>query len=295
MARRKKIAEPDNHERWLVSYADFITLLFAFFVVMYSISSVNEGKYRVLSDSMEAAFREPAKSMEPIQIVRAQENAMSIANAYVEFPIPKNYTPFNIDSNDNTVTNNSDVATLDEGDWEFDQASEQIGEITGEVEESMETLIDDELINVRRDRLWMEVEIKDSLLFTSGSAEPSPQAQDILSELAQIFVDFPNQIHVEGFTDNLPITNSVFPSNWELSSARAAAVVRLFEEYGIEPFRMASVGYGEHQPITENVTVEGRAQNRRVVIVVVGNLENEVAAARFSDLNILRQRAQESE
>ena len=95
----------------------------------------------------------------------------------------------------------------------------------------------------------------------------------LLLKLSDSFVDLPNRIHIEGFTDNEPINTPAFPSNWELSSARAAAVVRLFERNGVEPSRLASIGYGEYHPISENQTDEGRARNRRVVMVVLASLE----------------------
>ena len=139
------------------------------------------------------------------------------------------------------------------------------------MEKALAALIDKDLVNVRRNKFWMEVEIKTSLLFPSGSAQIASSATATLSKVAVILGRYPNPIHVEGFTDNKPIRTLTFPSNWELSAARAASVVRLFSSAGIKPERMAAIGYGEHQPAADNATPEGRNTNRRVVLVVLAD------------------------
>jgi chemotaxis protein MotB len=122
---------------------------------------------------------------------------------------------------------------------------------------------------VRRHDLWIEIELKDRILFPSGAAELLPAARQPLEEVRKVIERFPYPVRVEGHTDNLPVRRKApFPSNWELSAARAASVVRLFQEEGIDPGRMAVVGYGEHHPIADNGTPQGRAQNRRVVIAI---------------------------
>jgi chemotaxis protein MotB len=133
----------------------------------------------------------------------------------------------------------------------------------------MSNLIQQDLIAVRRNDLWVEVEIKTSILFPSGSSRLQQEALPILSEIAKILKDFPNPIRVEGFTDSVPINTVAFPSNWELSAGRAASVVHLFTKEGVEPRRMASIGYGEYRPVADNSTAEGRNKNRRVVIVIL--------------------------
>lgn len=277
MARKQKHEEHENHERWLVSYADFITLLFAFFVVMYAVSSVNEGKYRVLSDSLNAAFRAQPHSFMPIPVGSTEEQGpgkqpMQGKPSLIPLPIP-------------VVPEDQAYADVTKFDGQTDepppeQAAEQrnpakaapdvnMEKIADEIAQAMGGLIKDDLINVRRDERWLEVEIKSSILYPSGSARLSPPAYPVLEKLAQILARFPNPIHVEGFTDNIPIHNLAFLSNWELSAARAASVVHLFTEYGVAPQRMAAIGYGEFKPIADNATPEGRAKNRRVVLVVM--------------------------
>ena len=273
MARKKKHEDHENHERWLVSYADFITLLFAFFVVMYSVSAVNEGKYRVLSDSLVAAFRSPAKSLDPVQMgnpMRAppvphqDQNPMAPARPGT---MPQLTKPIQVGD---PVTR---MAAAAEAQAKIDtERAKAITQMAKEMEQALATLIDQDLVSVRRSKFWMEVEIKTSILFPSGSAQLAPSATDTLKKVAEILNRYPNPIHVEGFTDNKPIRTLAFPSNWELSAARAASVVRLFSSSGIKPERMAAIGYGEHQSIADNATPEGRNANRRVVLVVLADL-----------------------
>lgn len=287
MSRKKKHEEHENHERWLVSYADFITLLFAFFVVMYSISSVNEGKYRVLSESMVAAFRSSARALQPIQVGELVRSPHNPIQSIMETPIPPVYRPIVIDTP--FAVEREETLVVDDRDWALDAAEQQMGVIADDVEAAMAPLIADELVSVRRNRLWLEVELNTSFLFESGSAGPSIDAELILLQLAKVLKGLPNRLHVEGFTDNLPIRSASFPSNWELASARAAAVVRMFAAYGVAPERMASIGYGEFRPVASNDTELGRRKNRRVVLVILANLEGDTTAASVTDFELLRQ------
>jgi chemotaxis protein MotB len=268
MARKKKPEEHANHERWMVSYADFITLLFAFFVVMYSISVVNQGKYKVLSESLVAAFKDPKKSLEPIQvgeIVRAPADLPDLGSnpqPIVSRPInPRNLPEIDQLSSDDLI-----------------DVSEQLDEIQRSVEEAMKDLIEEGLISVRRSQFWLEIEINTSILFNSGRSVLFPQIISVLQRLARIMVGLPNQVHVEGYTDTVPIETEKFESNWELSGGRASTVVRLFQDTGIEPERLAAIGYGENHPIGDNSTVEGRAKNRRVVVVVLAQLNKDAGS-----------------
>ncbi len=273
MARKKKHEGHENHERWLVSYADFITLLFAFFVVMYSMSSVNEGKYRVLSESMNAAFRPITHSLTPIQMgtpVRSMlvQEFPVIANV----PQPVNIVPF-IPGKSEEVVQVEEVLDGEEGSA-AGYGDSTLAYLGNEIAEDFEELISAEQVDVRQNPFWLEIEIKSNILFPSGSATLSEAAGEILANMGGILSRYPNPMVVEGFTDNMPIQNSIFPSNWELSSARAASVVRLFEQSGVESIRMSSAGFGEHRPKADNDTVEGRAQNRRVIVVVMADLQS---------------------
>ena len=280
MARKKRIEEHENHERWLVSYADFITLLFAFFVVMYSISSVNEGKYRVLSDSIVAAFRDPSRSLEPIQIGDLTRSSMQSESIFdrnkplIEiFQVPLPAQPDEQGSQDKHKNGQSG----DDAQADNNEADAAANALADAIQDAMSDLVDDGLIEVRRDKRWIEVEIKSSILFPSGSAILSAQSEPVLRQLADKLRDLDNIIHVEGFTDDVPINNFDFFSNWELSASRAASVVHLFTRLGIDPQRLAAIGYGEFRPVASNDTPEGRAKNRRVVLVIMSGSDARVS------------------
>ncbi|HHJ37889.1 MAG: hypothetical protein AXA67_02030 [Methylothermaceae bacteria B42] len=238
--------EHENHERWLVSYADFITLLFAFFVVMYAISSLNEGKYKVLAESLDKAFKEPSqKTLDPIQIGET----------------PKTVNPLD------ALVNAAKPVT--EPVSEEGQEQIKLQKISEQIEEVLAPYVDDDLVAVTRNEFWVAVEMKSGMLFASGSAKLSKAADPVLSKLAEIVREMPdNPIYIEGHTDNVPIQTREFPSNWELSAARAASVVRKLVETGVAPKRLAAVGYGENHPVADNNSEEGRYRNRRVVMVL---------------------------
>jgi len=244
MPRRRPVELNISHERWLVSYSDFITLLFAFFVVMYSVSQVNESKYRVLSDTLLDAFNMQAeKSFDPLQIGEggaARPQVISQAPAATGELL---------------------------GDGAFERTAD-LPQLHDEFTREFNDLIDDELVQVRSNEFWLQIELQDSILFSSGRAQPSPQARAIFEDVANLLKGFANPVQVEGFTDNVPISTPAFPSNWELSSARAAAIVKLLAAGGIEPARLSAVGYGEYRPIADNSTEAGRRQNRRVALMI---------------------------
>jgi chemotaxis protein MotB len=248
MARRRRPEEHENHERWLVSYADFITLLFAFFVVMYSISSVNEGKYKILSEALVGVFNDSERSMKPIPI--GEQRPLSVKPAE---PLVK------------------DSDQIDAGIGQ--NVTDPLKEIAQDVRDAFGDLIKSNQMTVRGNELWIEIELSSGLLFGSGDAMPSDKAFTIIEKVAKIIKPFDNPIHVEGFTDDQPISTAQFPTNWELSSSRSASIVRMLAMEGVNPSRLASVGYGEFQPVASNTTVEGRGRNRRVVLVISRNLD----------------------
>ena len=255
MARKKPPEEHENHERWLVSYADFITLLFAFFVVMYAISSVNEGKYRVLSESLISAFKDPAQELVPIQIGDPAAGGSGILPSRgIRVPVPRQ-------------------ADEQYRDQRGQRQAQGLRKLSEAVERRFSKLIRKGVIDVRRSDFWIEVEINAKVLFASASAELTEEARPILASLAELVAGTDYRVNVEGFTDNEPIFTDRFPSNWELSAHRSAAVVRLFEETGVDAERMSVVGYGPQRPKASNDTAEGREKNRRVVLVVSSDEE----------------------
>jgi chemotaxis protein MotB len=270
MARKRRHNEEhENHERWLVSYADFITLLFAFFVVMYSISSVNDGKYRVLSDTLTDAFLTSAQSLDPIQI---GERVRTVEPEAGEFATPEREK-----TEGPTTDEKMDPADAQQPAQEQPQSTDKVE--TLDVEKTMADLrstlspfIDQELVTITKSDRGIEVEMKSKMLFESGSARLSRDALTVLRNVADILKPLPNQILVEGHTDNVPIRTIAFPSNWELSAARAASVVHLFTRQGVDSSRLAAIGYGEFRPVGDNETEEGRQKNRRVALIMMTEL-----------------------
>ena len=254
-SRRHHAEEHENHERWLVSYADFITLLFAFFVVMYAISSVNEGKYRVLSDTLDAAFRAPERSASVVNI--GEQARAPIANPDAQYPGAEVGGP-----EAEKVPQEAPTDANATGQ-EFVKEPEVMAQ---KVRDALSDLVKKGMVVVTQGGEWVEVEMKSQVLFDSGSARVKNAALPALGEVAKTLAQFDNRLQVEGYTDNAPISTPVFSSNWELSAARAASVVQLFSRTGVAPNRMAAVGYGEYRPKVGNDTPQGRQQNRRVVV-----------------------------
>lgn len=238
--RHAAIEDEENPDRWLVSYADFITLLFAFFVVMYAISQVNEGKYRVLSESLTTAFTQ-------VQIAPPLRGKVSIETLPPVTPAPE--AP-------ETGAKPAPEASTNEI-------------VTKELLEALSPMVAQGLAKVQQTERGVSVDISASALFDTGQAVLQPAAVPALRAAARVLAKAPNRIQVEGHTDNVPISTVVFPSNWELSSARAASVVRLFIGEGVPAQRLSAVGYAEHQPIEDNATAQGRANNRRVTVILV--------------------------
>lgn len=247
--RRSNHEEHENHERWLVSYADFITLLFAFFVVMYSISSINESKYKVLSDALEGIFNEPDRSSKPIPIGTDR---------------PKSNVP-------------------GPAGGQMGENINSLASIGQSVQEAFDSLIQSGQVSVQGNEMWLEIELNSSLLFPSAGAIPNDQAFALVEQVAKILAPYKNPIMVEGFTDNQPISSSLFPTNWELSAARAASIVRLLAMHGVDPTRMSAVGNGEYKPLADNATQAGRSRNRRVVLAISRDADIRRNMTRFSE------------
>jgi chemotaxis protein MotB len=270
MARKQPHEDHVNHEAWAIPYGDLVTLLLAFFVVMYAVSSVNEGKYRVAAASMSAAFGGTPKSPVPIQIgdhtqkgsggvekappASTPSHAVTARTLQHRAPVADavpDLRPLPMPSDDGTV-----------------RTLEQIGQ---EIVDALAPLIADDMVRVIHRATWLEVEINSDLLFASGSADLPESVLPIIDEVGRILLDFDNRIRVEGHTDNVPISTWVFPSNWELSAARAGTVVRRLGTRGIAPHRLSVVGYGEFRPLEDNDTVEARRRNRRVTVIVMAD------------------------
>ena len=285
MSRRRHHEEHQNHEAWAIPYGDLITLLLAFFVVMYAVSSVNEGKYRVLSDSLVAAFRGSPMTMEPVQVGRKQvgsgaDLAVSLVQQELMEGQPRElFTPLPLRPVDveegrsgGTEPQQGEAGHQGRGDAELDAVQQEVGR-------AMAELVERGLIAVRRRANTVEVEIRTDILFGSGSATLTAAAESVIARIGEVLARFDNQVLVEGHTDDRPISTVQFPSNWELSASRAASVVHVLTSHGIEGGRVTVVGFGEFRPVAANDSVEGRNANRRVLIVVRGSGDQAEAAA----------------
>ncbi len=257
MARRRKEAEEhENHERWLVSYADFITLLFAFFVVMYSLSSINEGKYRVLSDSIVQAFRSVSVNDSGRQMI------------VQDLPMPSKTM---IGPKKTDAERKAEAAKK----AEREKAARRVRDMADEIRRVLQPLADGGQVNVTEGAFGIKVEINAEVLFQPGEADLGQTAVDALDAVAQVLAPAEFPIVIEGHTDNVPINTYRFPSNWELSAVRASSVVRLFVANGVEPGRLTAAGYGDQRPVASNLSAEGRAQNRRVTLLMESTLVEE--------------------
>jgi chemotaxis protein MotB len=258
MLRRKPLDDDDeNPDRWLVSYADFITLLFAFFVVMYSISSVNQGKYNELMSSMGIAFT-GNNSTGHLKITSGGKNPTAASKdkgqpSSMIKPLPLTYL-YN---------------------EKIRREQESMTSMGIDLSNKLSPLISEGKVRVVQNNRGIRIDINDSLLFTPGSAELATIASGVLNEIAPMIKDNERLIQVEGHTDNIAIHNDVFYSNWELSAVRASSVVRMLSDLGIAESRLSALGFGATQPISENITEAGRAKNRRVSIMILYESQNQ--------------------
>lgn len=253
MRRLRNEIDLDEQEvgRWLISYADFITLLFAFFVVMYSISQVNSSKYKILAQALEGVF---------------DNNPRSTKLDLVGIP-SKSLLPVTGDNKELAVIN-SEGEQYGQIDSENFASTEAFKDLENGLEASLGDLIDQELAEINSDANWINIVLKSGLLFPSGSDLLNAESNPLMEEVAEHLNSNLQLILVHGHTDNIPIATEKFPSNWELSSARGVAVVRKLQSLLVQPNRMSVEGHGEYQPMATNNTVEGRRKNRRVVISI---------------------------
>lgn len=257
--RRLREEEHDNHERWLVSYADFITLLFAFFVVMYAISSVNEGKYKVLSNALVNAFQNKTAQPggQPIPLIQG-------ATPMPAKPIAK---PDRLPE-EKAVNPPPDQVRKTE-------QRQKMRNVADDIMAALQPLVAQGKVRLLETSRGVTIEINDSILFSPGQARLQAASVSAMGAIAAVLAttDFP--ITIEGHTDNIPIATPQFPSNWELSAMRATTVLRLFNDGGVGAERLTAIGYGETRPVETNTTVEGRARNRRVSILIDSNRPEE--------------------
>ncbi len=265
MSRKKRHKAHANHERWLVSYADFITLLFAFFVVLYASSQADKKKAAVVAASIKGAF---------------QQLGVFTGSAVEGVGVPGSPGILNPELTDAPLK----VVKV-AGNSEKSPGGTGFGIDVDELRHQLETALGDEIrqheIQMRVTPEGLVVSLREVGFFNSGQAELLKNGHKTLTRIATILGGRGFEIRVEGHTDNVPVHNSRFKSNWELSTARATTVVSLLiEQHGFDPLLVSAAGYSQYRPVESNKTERGRAANRRVDLVVVGHVQSKDKLAR---------------
>lgn len=258
LRNRRHSVENDNVERWLVSYADYMTLLFALFVVLYAMAMVKEQPFETVTESIGRVFQateEQPKNRghgEDILPVNSSKTKKRLyGNGILEEAGPE------LLDGENSLSNISDA-----------QVGNNLTSLEKELHTALYDLIESGFAQLQIDGDWLEIELNSGLLFPSGSSSPTNAAKDILAIIYQVIGSTSNYIRIRGYTDDQPIETEIFTSNWELSVFRATAILRVLEELSLNPARMAIEGYGQYYPNGDNTTALGRAKNRRVVIAI---------------------------
>jgi len=252
----------ESEERWLLTYADMITLLMALFMVLFSISSVNVSKFKTLQHTLKEAFSgQILPGGKALEQTGATESASHVPNSVAASTV----MPFAMQGRTNLrsspVTSTNAAAVQEQAS--FEQLKREIEEYARShgLSEDVKAAIEPRGLVIRL--------LTDKLLFPSGQATLTESSYPLLARISSLLnVDREHPIAVEGNTDNVPIHTASFPSNWELSTARASTVVRFFIAHGVSAHRLSAIGYAEQDPISSNSTAEGRARNRRVEVVL---------------------------
>jgi chemotaxis protein MotB len=239
-----------NHERWLVSYADFITLLFAFFVVMYAFAKADQKKQQQVAAAISAAFH-----VTPIVASRAPESGAA--------------------QPPNPVMQSEIVSP--------GKVRDDLEKMRHELEQSLTKEIAAREVSVEMTRDGLVISLREAGFFDSGSATPRPESIPTLRNIAEKLNTSPYDMRIEGHTDNIPMHSAQFDSNWELSSSRATHIARIFLDLkAMPPERMSAAGFAEFHPIASNDTAEGRAKNRRVDLVILPRSNVNLAGPEFT-------------
>ncbi|HWZ56628.1 MAG TPA: flagellar motor protein MotB [Verrucomicrobiae bacterium] len=255
---RKKPQPHVNHERWLVSYADFITLLFAFFVVLYSSSQVDKRKAGRLALAIQVAFQElgvfqTSNTKIPIK----DEDAIPFQNVQVVENISKD-------------TDLKRIVNPMKGTLSSASETQSLQEAQEAIKKALDPEIKRREVSMSMRREGLVVSLKEMGFFDSGSASIRPGSLDAIARLSAVLKTRPENLRIEGHTDDVPIHTPRFANNWELSTARATELIQLLiTKYGIPPSHLSAAGYSEFHPVAGNTTPDGRAQNRRLDVVIL--------------------------
>lgn len=258
LRKKRHNVEHDNVHRWLVSYADYMTLLFALFVVLYAMAMVNEKPFETITESVGRVFQ--ADESKPknrghgddiLNVNTSKTNKRLYGNGLLDEAGPK------LLEGEQTLSNISDT-----------QVGSNLTSLEDELHVALYEMIESGFAQLQIDGDWLEIELNSALLFPSGSSSATNSATSILSIIYNVIGDVSNFVRVRGYTDNQVIKTEIFSSNWELSVFRATAILHELESLGVNPARMAIEGYGQYYPTADNTTAQGRAKNRKVVIAI---------------------------
>lgn len=256
--KRRHTVEHDNVHRWLVSYADYMTLMFALFVVLYAMAMVNEKPFESITESFGRVFQSTDDKTKNrghgesvLMVNTSTTNKKLYGNSILDVAGPE------VVDNEKSLSNISDS-----------QLGNNLSLLEEELHTALYDLVESGFAQLKIDGDWLEIELNSGLLFPSGSSSATLSAEAILSVIYDVIGQATNFIRVRGYTDNQAINNEIYSSNWELSVFRATAVLRVLEKLGLNPARMAIEGYGQYYPSANNLTVLGRAKNRKVVVAI---------------------------
>jgi chemotaxis protein MotB len=256
--KRRHYAEHENVHRWLVSYADYMTLLFALFVVLYAMAMVNEKPFETITESVGRVFQ--ANNEQPknrghgddiLNVNTSKTNKRLYGNGILDIAGPQ------LLDGEQSLSNIS-----------HSQVGTNLTSLEEELHAALYELVESGYAQLQVDGDWLEIELNSGLLFPSGSSSTTNSATNILAVIYEVLDEVTNFVRVRGYTDNQAINTEIFSSNWELSVYRATSVLRVLDNLGMNPARMAIEGYGQYYPSADNATAQGRAKNRKVVVAI---------------------------
>ncbi|QWL66724.1 flagellar motor protein MotB [Aeromonas jandaei] len=243
----------EHLDRWLVSYADYMTLIFALFVVLYSVALVNKDKYRAVIDGMSQAF----------SVIQPRSDGLLDGQGHSLLENSASSAPSILDGTSGPAPSLAPISGVP-----ILQNGTTLATLGTQLQASMGSLVESGIVTLTQDENWLTIELSSGLLFGSGSAFMGPNAAPVINTLSSILKPVDNYVRVRGYTDNQQINNEIYRSNWALSAARAEAVLNGLIANGIAPQRLAFEAYGEFSPFADNGSEEGRLQNRKVVVAI---------------------------
>lgn len=259
--RRRVPRSRVTHDRWLVSYADFITLLFGLFVVLFAFAKADQKKQMQVTASIDAAFR----SFGIFPNTKPQPSSRSVSASDIDTAAPPR-----------SIVMGEEILSPE-------KVKEDLDRIQGELEHTLSNQVATGNVTIHMGRDGLVISLREAGFFTSGSATPSPATLTTLRQIATSLGQSPYDLRIEGHTDNIPIHTGEFDSNWELSTARATRIARLFLDLkALPPERISAAGFAEFHPVATNDTDEGRAENRRVDLVVLPRTSINLSAPRVT-------------